>query len=59
MAVSNDSLVLVEASKNGLVVKTHGSAKAKEVENSIVQCISFKNENINELIKQNILLEEK
>ena len=44
---------------NGLVVKTHGSAKAKEVKNSIVQCISFKNENINELIKQNILLEEK
>ena len=26
----------------GLVVKTHGSSKAKEVKNSIIQCISFK-----------------
>ena len=27
---------------NGLVVKTHGSAKAKEVCNSILQCVTFK-----------------
>ncbi len=40
---------------NGLVVKTHGSAKAIEVKNSIIQCVSFKNEKINEKIKENIL----
>lgn len=43
---------------NGLVVKTHGSAKAIEVKNSIIQCISFKNEKINDKIKQHLLLEE-
>ena len=32
----------------GLVVKTHGSAKAKEVANSIIQCVKFKEEKINE-----------
>lgn len=31
----------------GLVVKTHGSAKAKEVSNSILQCRKFKEEDIN------------
>ena len=31
---------------NGLVVKTHGSATEVEVENSIVQCISFKEQDI-------------
>ncbi len=39
----------------GLVVKTHGSAKAVEVKNSIIQCVSFKNGKINEKIKENIL----
>lgn len=34
----------------GLVVKTHGSAKAKEVSNSIIQCITFKEQKINEKI---------
>ena len=29
---------------NGLVVKTHGSAKAMEVTNSIIQCVTFKND---------------
>lgn len=43
---------------NGLVVKTHGSSKAIEVKNSIIQCISFKNEKINQKIKQKILLKE-
>ena len=31
---------------NGLVVKTHGSAKAKEVRNSILQCIAFHEQDI-------------
>lgn len=39
---------------NGLVVKTHGSSKAKEVTNSIIQCVTFKNQKINEKIKSNI-----
>ena len=43
---------------NGLVVKTHGSSKANEIKNSIIQCVSFKNEKINQKIKQKILLEE-
>ena len=33
---------------NGLVVKTHGSSKAIEVRHSILQCIAFKEQNINE-----------
>lgn len=36
----------------GLVVKTHGSSKAGEVKNSIIQCISFKEQAINEKIKE-------
>lgn len=43
---------------NGLVVKTHGSSKAKEVSNSIIQCIKFKEQRINEKIKEVILNEE-
>ena len=39
----------------GLVVKTHGSAKAIEVKNSIIQCVTFKQQAINEKIKENIL----
>ncbi|WP_230397329.1 phosphate acyltransferase PlsX [Novisyntrophococcus fermenticellae] len=38
----------------GLVVKTHGSSKALEFKNSILQCIDFKNENISEKIKEHI-----
>lgn len=38
----------------GLVVKTHGSSKAKEVTNSIIQCVTFKEQDINEKIKRNI-----
>lgn len=41
----------------GLVVKTHGSSKYKEVSNSIIQCITFKEQKINEKIKENILKE--
>ena len=39
---------------NGLVVKTHGSAKAKEVTNSIIQCVTFSEQEINEKIRKNI-----
>ena len=39
---------------NGLVVKTHGSAKAKEVCNSILQCELFKSQDINGKIKEQI-----
>lgn len=43
---------------NGLVVKTHGSSTYKEIKNSIIQCSLFKEQNINEKIKENILLED-
>ena len=36
----------------GLVVKTHGSSKAQEIKNTLKQCITFKEQNINEKIKQ-------
>lgn len=42
---------------NGLVVKTHGSATAKEVSNSLIQCITFKQQRINEQIKLSIAQE--
>lgn len=43
---------------NGLVVKTHGSSKAKEVSNSIIQCVTFKEQRINEKIRECIQKEE-
>lgn len=43
---------------NGLVVKTHGSSKANEIKNSILQCITFKEQQINEKIKEKILLKD-
>ena len=39
---------------NGLVVKTHGSSFAKEFTNSIYQCVTFREENINEIIKERV-----
>lgn len=39
---------------NGLVVKAHGNSKAKEVSNSIIQCVTFKKQMINEKIKERI-----
>lgn len=42
----------------GLVVKTHGSSKAVEIKNSILQCVTFKEQNINEKIKEKIVLED-
>lgn len=43
---------------NGLVVKTHGSSKAVEIKNSVLQCIAFKEQNINDKIKEKITLED-
>lgn len=40
---------------NGLVVKTHGSSKAREVETSIYQCELFKKQKINEIIRENLM----
>ncbi len=42
----------------GLVVKSHGNSKSDEIKNSILQCISFKEQNINEKIKDSILVNE-
>ncbi len=40
---------------NGLVVKTHGSARAKEITNSIYQCVTFREQDINGRIRKNII----
>ncbi|MEF9941360.1 MAG: phosphate acyltransferase PlsX [Lachnospiraceae bacterium] len=40
---------------NGLVVKTHGSASAKEICNSLIQCITFEEQHINDKIKACIM----
>ncbi len=40
----------------GLVVKAHGSSNAVEIKNSILQCIAFKEQKINEKIKEKIIL---
>lgn len=42
----------------GLVVKTHGSARSKEILNAIRQCRQFTEQQINEKIKEHILIEE-
>ena len=42
----------------GLVVKTHGSSKSIEIKNSILQCITFTEQKINEKIREMILTEE-
>ncbi len=39
----------------GLVVKTHGNSKSVEVCNSIIQCVTFKEQEINEKIKESLL----
>ena len=39
---------------NGLVVKTHGNSKSVEVKNSIIQCVTFTEQQINEKIRMNI-----
>lgn len=39
---------------NGLVVKSHGSSNAIEIKNSILQCITFTEQDINGKIRENI-----
>lgn len=41
---------------NGLVVKSHGSSKANEIKNSIIQCVQFGQQDINGKIKEKIAL---
>ncbi|MCI6859398.1 MAG: phosphate acyltransferase PlsX [Eubacterium sp.] len=41
----------------GLVVKIHGSATAKETKNAIFQCVTFKEQNINEKIVSHLSAE--
>ena len=43
---------------NGIVVKTHGSSKAVEIKNSVLQCVAFKEQKINDKIKEKITLED-
>lgn len=43
---------------NGLVVKTHGSSKSVEIKNSILQCIAFKEQKINEKIKAQLAVQK-
>jgi glycerol-3-phosphate acyltransferase PlsX len=40
---------------NGLVVKTHGSAKAAEIKNAVLQCVQFTEQRINEKIRTQLL----
>ena len=42
---------------NGLVVKTHGSSKAVEIRNSILQCVTFKEQRIADKNREKITLE--
>ena len=42
----------------GLVVKTHGSSKAVEIKNSILQCVTFVEQGMNGKIKAGIQAEE-
>lgn len=39
---------------NGLVVKTHGNAQSNEIKNSILQCVTFTEQSINEKILKNL-----
>ena len=42
----------------GLVVKTHGSSKAIEIKNSVLQCVTFKEQKINDQILAKLRNEE-
>ncbi len=37
---------------NGLVVKTHGSAKNGEIKNAVMQCVQFKKQHISEIMRE-------
>lgn len=43
---------------NGLVIKTHGSSKANEIKNSVLQVVTFKEEKINEKISEKLKMVE-
>lgn len=43
---------------NGLVIKTHGSSSATEIKNSVLQCVTFTKEKINERIVEKLSLED-
>lgn len=43
---------------NGLVVKTHGSSTSVEIKNSILQCVIFKEQRINEKIREKITVQD-
>ena len=43
---------------NGLVVKTHGNSKAPAIKNSILQCIQFKEQRINDKIREKIVTKD-
>lgn len=43
---------------NGLVVKTHGSSTAKEVKNTIAQCVTFKEQDIVNKMKARFTVEK-
>lgn len=42
----------------GLVVKTHGSSKANEIKNSILQCITFTEQKISEKIREKVATQD-
>lgn len=42
----------------GLVVKSHGSSNAVEIKNSVLQCVIFTEQKINDKIKEKITLED-
>ncbi len=41
---------------NGLVVKTHGSSESVEIKNSLLQCMTFKEQDINGKIRQQLTI---
>ncbi len=41
---------------NGLVVKTHGSSESVEIKNSLLQCMTFKEQDINGKIRQQLMI---
>lgn len=42
----------------GLVVKIHGSARWQETKNAIIQCVQFKQQNVNARIEERVLSEK-
>lgn len=43
---------------NGLVVKAHGNATQKEITNAILQCVTFKEQNISQKIADRIIIKD-